>query len=49
VTQGQIFGEMTAITQLPRSATAVAKRDCTVIALDDKHSGRTREATRRSR
>ena len=36
VTQGQIFGEMTAITQLPRSATAVAKRDCTVIALDDK-------------
>ena len=36
VSQGQIFGEMTAITQLPRSATAVANRPCTVIALDDK-------------
>jgi CRP-like cAMP-binding protein len=36
LTTGQIFGEMTAITQLPRTATAVAQRDCTVIALDDK-------------
>lgn len=36
VTEGQIFGEMTAITQLPRSATAVANRPSTVIALDDK-------------
>jgi len=36
VSAGQIFGEMTAITQLPRSATAIAKRDCTVIALDDR-------------
>jgi hypothetical protein len=36
VTKGQIFGEMTAITQLPRSATALAKTDCSVIALDDK-------------
>ena len=36
VTQGQIFGEMTAITQLPRTATAIAKHDCTVIVLDDK-------------
>jgi CRP-like cAMP-binding protein len=36
LTAGQIFGEMTAITQLPRTATAVAQRDCTVIALDDK-------------
>jgi CRP/FNR family transcriptional regulator, cyclic AMP receptor protein len=36
VSQGQIFGEMTAITQLPRTATAVANRPCTVIALDDK-------------
>lgn len=36
VTQGQIFGEMAAITQLPRTATAIAKQDCTVIGLDDK-------------
>ena len=36
LTGGQIFGEMTAITQLPRTATAVAQRDCTVIGLDDK-------------
>jgi CRP-like cAMP-binding protein len=36
VTAGQIFGEMTALTQLPRTATAVAQQDCTVIALDDK-------------
>jgi CRP-like cAMP-binding protein len=36
VTVGQIFGEMTAITQLPRTASAVAKTGCTVIALDDK-------------
>jgi CRP/FNR family transcriptional regulator, cyclic AMP receptor protein len=36
VTQGQIFGEMTAITQLPRTATAIAKHECTVIVLDDK-------------
>jgi len=36
VAAGQIFGEMTAITQLPRTATAIAKRDCSVIALDDK-------------
>ena len=36
LTGGQIFGEMTAISQLPRTATAVAQRDCTVIGLDDK-------------
>ncbi|HEV8094240.1 MAG TPA: cyclic nucleotide-binding domain-containing protein [Burkholderiales bacterium] len=36
VSAGQIFGEMTAITQLPRTATAVANHPCTVIALDDK-------------
>ena len=36
VAAGQIFGEMTAITQLPRTATAIAKRECSVIALDDK-------------
>ena len=36
VAKGEIFGEMAAISQLPRSATAVAKTDCSVIALDDK-------------
>jgi CRP/FNR family transcriptional regulator, cyclic AMP receptor protein len=36
VKKGQIFGEMTSITHLPRSATAVAKSPCRVIALDDK-------------
>jgi CRP-like cAMP-binding protein len=36
VRKGEIFGEMTAITQMPRSATAVANRASTVIALDDK-------------
>jgi CRP/FNR family transcriptional regulator, cyclic AMP receptor protein len=36
VSEGQIFGEMAAITQMPRTATAVANRPCTVIALDDK-------------
>ncbi|MGH8765578.1 MAG: Crp/Fnr family transcriptional regulator, partial [Burkholderiales bacterium] len=41
VQKGQIFGEMTSITHAPRSATAVAKTDCRVIALDDKqfHEG----------
>ncbi|MGH8672696.1 MAG: cyclic nucleotide-binding domain-containing protein [Burkholderiales bacterium] len=41
VSQGQIFGEMTAITQLPRAATAIANRTCSVIALDAKqfHNG----------
>jgi CRP-like cAMP-binding protein len=33
---GEVFGEMAAITHAPRSATAVAKKDCTLIALDDK-------------
>jgi len=33
---GQIFGEMASLAQSPRSATAVAKTDCRVIALDDK-------------
>jgi len=36
VRKGEIFGEMAAISQLPRSATAVAKTGCSVIALDDK-------------
>jgi CRP/FNR family transcriptional regulator, cyclic AMP receptor protein len=33
---GQIFGEMSTITDAPRTATAVAKTPCRVIALDDK-------------
>lgn len=36
VQKGEIFGEMASIGQAPRSATAVAKRACRVIALDDK-------------
>src|SRR5918999_3355476 len=34
VKSGEIFGEMAAIANLPRSATAVAKTACRVIALD---------------
>jgi len=33
---GEIFGEMAAISDSPRTATAVAKTPCRVIALDDK-------------
>ena len=36
VGKGEIFGEMASISQSPRSATAVAKTACRVIALDDK-------------
>jgi len=36
VKMGEIFGELAAITDAPRSATAVAKTDCRVIALDDR-------------
>ena len=36
VKKGQIFGEMASITHAPRSASAVAKSACRVIALDDK-------------
>ena len=34
VKKGEIFGELAAITSAPRSATAVASSNCTVIALD---------------
>ena len=33
---GHIFGEMAAITESPRSATAVAMTECRVLSLDDK-------------
>jgi CRP/FNR family transcriptional regulator, cyclic AMP receptor protein len=36
VSKGSIFGEMASITHMPRTATAVAKTACRVIALDDK-------------
>lgn len=36
VQKGEIFGEMASISQTPRSATAIAKRACRVIALDNK-------------
>ena len=36
VRQGEVFGEMASINQRPRSATAVAKSACRVIALDDR-------------
>jgi CRP/FNR family transcriptional regulator, cyclic AMP receptor protein len=36
VKPGEVFGELAAITDAPRSATAVAKTECTVIALDGK-------------
>lgn len=36
VKAGEIFGEMAAISESPRTATAIAKTDCRVIALDDK-------------
>src|SRR6266850_1156594 len=36
VTPGQIFGEWAAVSEAPRSATAIAGTACRVIALDDK-------------
>jgi CRP-like cAMP-binding protein len=36
VKAGEIFGEMAAISESPRTATATAKTECRVIALDDK-------------
>ena len=45
VKQGEIFGEMAALTHAPRSATAVAKIDSKVIALDDEELERALEKT----
>jgi CRP/FNR family transcriptional regulator, cyclic AMP receptor protein len=36
VAKGEIFGEMSSITSAPRSASAVAKTACRLIAIDDK-------------
>jgi CRP-like cAMP-binding protein len=36
VTPGQVFGEWAAVSEAPRSATAIASTACQVIALDDK-------------
>jgi CRP/FNR family cyclic AMP-dependent transcriptional regulator len=36
VKAGEVFGEMAVIAQAPRSATARAKSECTVISLDEK-------------
>lgn len=36
VARGQVFGEMASITHAPRSASAIAKTACKVIALDDQ-------------
>jgi CRP-like cAMP-binding protein len=36
VRRGEIFGELAALSQAPRSATAVASSACRVIALDDR-------------
>src|SRR3989454_5300505 len=36
VTPGQVFGEWAAVSEAPRSATAIATTACRVIALDDK-------------
>ncbi|NJD36683.1 MAG: cyclic nucleotide-binding domain-containing protein [Betaproteobacteria bacterium] len=36
VPPGEIFGEMAAIAELPRSATATARKNCRVLSLDEK-------------
>jgi len=36
VSKGEVFGEMASLTNAPRSATALAKSGCRVIALDDR-------------
>jgi CRP/FNR family transcriptional regulator, cyclic AMP receptor protein len=43
VKKGEIFGEMAALTHAPRSATAVAKTDSTLIALDEEEFERALE------
>ncbi|HEX6157192.1 MAG TPA: cyclic nucleotide-binding domain-containing protein, partial [Burkholderiales bacterium] len=45
VKPGEIFGEMAALTHAPRSATAVARVDSTLIALDDEELERALEKT----
>ncbi|MDH4070716.1 MAG: cyclic nucleotide-binding domain-containing protein [Ignavibacteria bacterium] len=40
VEKGGIFGEMALIDFLPRSATAVAKTDCKLVPVDEKHFSR---------
>jgi len=45
VKKGEIFGEMAALTHAPRSATAVAQTDSTLIALDDEELDRALENT----
>jgi len=40
VEKGGIFGEMALIDFLPRSATAVAKSDCVLVPVDEKHFSR---------
>ena len=36
VAKGEIFGEMAPLARIPRTATAVAKTDCTVISLNER-------------
>lgn len=40
VEKGGIFGEMALIDFLPRSATAVARTDCVLVPVDEKHFSR---------
>ncbi len=40
IEKGGIFGEMALIDFLPRSATAVAKSDCVLVPVDEKHFSR---------
>jgi len=40
VDKGGIFGEMTLIDYQPRSATAVAKTDCHLVPVDERHFAR---------